>query len=211
MLSSMIRPALLLALFAVVVVGLVAASYELSKERIAANEKAAMLRKLNAVVKPDEYDNEIFTDVMELVEPEVLGSDGPQPVYRARRDGKPVAVVISTVAPDGYSGDIHMLVGIYHDGSVAGVRVVKHLETPGLGDGIEADRSDWILDFNSRSLADPTPENWKVKKDGGVFDQFTGATITPRAVVGAVRRALVYYAEHRDELYAVAEEAGEEK
>ena len=112
-----------------------------------------------------------------------------------------MAIVFDHVAPDGYNGDIHLLTGILADGRISGVRVVSHKETPGLGDPIELDRSDWILAFTSRSLEDPGPEAWGVRRDGGIFDQFTGATITPRAVVEAVQRVLEYHQANRDALY----------
>ena len=123
-------------------------------------------------------------------------------VYRARRDGAPVALVLTAVAPDGSSGPIELLVGVNADGTVAGVRVLAHRETPGLGDPIEASRSDWVLAFAGRSLGDPPPAGWTVRRDGGAFDQFTGATITPRAVVHAVRRVLEYVGANQEALYA---------
>jgi electron transport complex protein RnfG len=123
-------------------------------------------------------------------------------VYRARLHGEPVALVIAAVAPDGYSGTIRLLVGINVDGSLSGVRVVAHRETPGLGDAIEEERSDWILGFTGKSLQNPPLQKWAVKKDGGAFDQLTGATITPRAVVKAVRQALLYYRDQKDALFA---------
>jgi len=116
--------------------------------------------------------------------------------------GEPVALVIEALAPDGYSGTIRLLVGINIDGSLGGVRVVAHRETPGLGDAIEEERSDWILGFTGKSLQDPPLQKWAVKKDGGAFDQLTGATITPRAVVKAVRQALLYYRDQKDALFA---------
>jgi electron transport complex protein RnfG len=118
-------------------------------------------------------------------------------------------VVLEAVAPDGYSGEIRLLVGIHADGRVAGVRVTAHRETPGLGDYIDPARGPWIRQFDGRSLADPLPDGWRVKKDGGRFDYLAGATITPRAVVKAVRRSLEYFAAHRDELLApTKQEAG---
>jgi electron transport complex protein RnfG len=122
-------------------------------------------------------------------------------LYRAYRNGRPVAVLGTPVAPDGYSGSIRLLIGLYADGTLAGVRVLAHRETPGLGDFIEASRSDWILGFAGKSLHDPTASGWAVRKDGGVFDQFTGATITPRAVVKAVHRFLIYYEQQRERLF----------
>ena len=118
----------------------------------------------------------------------------------------PIALVMATTAPDGYSGSIRLLVGINIDGSLSGVRVVAHRETPGLGDAIDEDRSDWIRIFDGKSLQDPPEERWAVRKDGGAFDQLTGATVTPRAVVKAVRQALLYYREHQQALFSVAEQ-----
>ena len=192
--------AAILLLFAVIGTAMVAATYEGTRERIAANERETLLRKLSQLIPPDAYDNSLLDDSIELPAGEL--ADRPLRVYRARRQGQPVAVVMNAIAPDGYSGSIYLLVGIRHDGSVAGVRVVTHRETPGLGDGIDEERSDWIHGFNGRSLDDPPPGQWAVRKDGGVFDQFTGATITPRAVVKAVHAALLYYRAHRDALFA---------
>jgi electron transport complex protein RnfG len=198
--------ALLLGLFAVVGTGLVGLTHEATAQRIAANERAALLRKLHRIVLPERHDNDIFADVIKVKDRELLGSREPVAVYRARMDGKPVAAVLSPIAPDGYGGPIKLLVGINQDGTVAGVRVLSHKETPGLGDAVDEERSDWVLGFDGRSLGNPPKDKWKVKRDGGVFDQFTGATITPRAVVNAVRKALVYFEKHRDELFARAPE-----
>ena len=195
--------ATILLLFAVIGTAMVAATYEGTRERIAANERETLLRKLNQLIAPERYDNDLLEDSIELPAGEL--ADSPLRVYRARRQGQPVAVVMNAIAPDGYSGSIYLLVGVNHDGSVAGVRVVKHRETPGLGDGIDEERSNWIFEFDGRSLDDPPPGKWGVKKDGGVFDQFTGATITPRAVVKAVHAALLYYRAHRDALFATPE------
>ena len=193
--------AAVLALFALVGSGLVGLGYELTRERIAANERAALLRSLHAVLDPAEYDNDLLQDYTLARDPVLLGSEEPIRVYRARREGEPVAALLTPVAPDGYNGPIRLIVGVYRDGTVAGVRVLSHSETPGLGDAIEAERSDWIRGFSGRSLGDPEPERWAVRRDGGVFDQFTGATVTPRAVVTAVRNTLEYFGEHRRELF----------
>jgi len=134
--------------------------------------------------------------------PTLLGSDKPVPVYRARKQGKPVAAVIAAVAPGGYNGNIFLLVGIYQDGSLAGVRIVRHIETPGLGDSIDEQKSDWILSFSGKSLQKPQKNRWKVQRDGGEFNQFTGATITPRAVVKAVYNSLVYFKQNRELLFS---------
>jgi electron transport complex protein RnfG len=188
-------------LFAVIGAGLVAFTFDSTAEKIADNERRALLKSLNELVPEQRYDNDIFSDVVYVRNSELLGTSQPVPVYRARKDGWPVAAVLAPVAPDGYSGSIRLLVAVNLDGTLAGVRVVQHRETPGLGDAIEAERSDWILGFSGRSLSDPVPERWKVKRDGGEFDQFTGATITPRAVVKAVKEALLYFQAHRHELF----------
>ncbi len=194
--------ALLLGLFAVVGTGVVALTHTLTHERILANERAVLERALHAVMPPEAHDNDLLADRIEVLAPDLLGTADPVPVYRARRGGRPVGVVLTPVAPDGYNGRIRLIVGIYADGTVSGVRVLSHHETPGLGDAIEAEKSDWILGFTGRSLGDPPPERWRVRRDGGDFDQLTGATITPRAVVKAVRNTLIYFRNHRDELFA---------
>lgn len=191
----------LLALFALVGTTLVATTEHGTKERIIANERAFILRTLDVLVDPVRYDNDLLEDRLSVVAPEALGTSRALPVYRARLQGERVALVIESVAPDGYSGDIRLLVGINADGTLAGVRVIAHRETPGLGDGIEDDRSDWIRAFEGLSLSNPTSARWAVRRDGGMFDQFTGATITPRAVVAAVKRTLEYYAIHEDALW----------
>lgn len=189
---------IILLLFAAAGTAMVAATWQGTHARIEANERATLLRKLSQLIPPAEYDNTLLDDVIELHED---GADTPQYVYRARRAGQPVAVVMTVLAPDGYNGAIHLLVGIHADGTLAGVRVVSHRETPGLGDAIEEQRSDWIHQFDGRSLQNPAENHWAVRKDGGDFDQLTGATITPRAVVKAVRASLLYYRAHRDQLF----------
>jgi electron transport complex protein RnfG len=165
------------------------------------NERQALLRSLNAVIAAGSYDNDLLVDNIGVHAGTLTANSMTSTVYRARRQGEPVAVAITCVAPDGYNGDILLLVGIDYAGTVTGVRVIKHRETPGLGDGIEKERSDWIDIFTGRSRNNPDDDHWKVNKDGGEFMQLTGATITPRAVVKAVHRALVFYTEHRETLF----------
>ncbi len=200
-LKKMLLSASLLGLFAVLGTSLVAFTYESTRERIAQNERDTLVHSLSALIPPEHYDNDPVTDSTAVTDAALLGSPLPQQVYRARKNGQPVALALTAIAPDGYSGDINLLIAINLDGSLAGVRITAHRETPGLGDKIEAARSGWVHGFAGRSLRDPLPEKWKVKKDGGVFDQFTGATVTPRAVVKAVRNALGYYQQHRDTLF----------
>ncbi|MCB1735216.1 MAG: electron transport complex subunit RsxG [Gammaproteobacteria bacterium] len=204
---SLLRSALVaagvLALFGMIGVGLVASIASGTAKRIAENERLATLRNLHELIDEDTYDNDIFTDVTNVADLQLLGSRDPLPVYRARREGGPVALVMTAIAPDGYNGRIKLLIGIDYSGTVRGVRVLDHHETPGLGDGIELEKSNWILGFVDKSLTSPVKAKWAVRKDGGIFDQFTGATITPRAVVKAVRHALEYYELRRDQLFTV--------
>jgi Na+-translocating ferredoxin:NAD+ oxidoreductase subunit G len=199
---SMLRGAGILAGFAVFGALLVAITWESTAERIAANERAFLLRTLADVLPAGAYDNAVHEDAISVTDAALLGTRAPVTVYRARLRGQPVAVVMNPVAPGGYSGPIRLLVGILADGTVSGVRVVAHRETPGLGDKIEVERDDWILDFEGRALGRPPLERWAVRRDEGEFDQFTGATITARAVVSAVRDALIYFEAHRDALFA---------
>lgn len=205
---SMAVAALILTGFAVVGTGLVAVTYTSTRDIIAEAQRAALEASLNQLVPPDRYDNRITEDRIEVVAPEWLGTGEPVTVYRARKAGRPVALFATPVAPDGYSGPIQLLIGVYIDGTLAGVRVLSHKETPGLGDGIDEKRSPWILAFDGKSLDNPRPDGWKVKKDGGVFDQFTGATITPRAVVKATRKFLEYVRTHQAQLFAPAGATG---
>ena len=192
---------IILLMFAVIGTTLVAVTYERTRDQIAANERATLLRKLHRLIAPEQHDNVLLEDTLAVRDVTLLGTDEPVTVYRARRDGKPVSLVIETIAPDGYSGTIRLLVGINIDGSLSGVRVVGHRETPGLGDAIDETRSDWIHVFDGKSLHNPEAAGWAVRKDGGSFDQLTGATITPRAVVKAVRNALLYYRQHQETLF----------
>jgi len=195
--------AFILGTFAVLGVGLVSATYEGTKERIDHNERMALLRKLQAIVPAESVDNDMVTDVIEVSHAELLGGRTTT-VYRGRMGGEPVAAVLTPVVPDGYSGPIKLLVAVRSDGSLSGVRVVSHKETPGLGDKVEEERSDWIHGFVDKSLDDPPLEDWGVKRDGGHFDQFTGATVTPRSIVKAVRNTLLYVQRHGEGLYQTA-------
>ncbi len=195
--------AIILGLFGMIGSGLVATVQSLTAERIAKNHEAARLRRLNEVIPPERYDNEILEDVI-TVHDKALAKKYKVHIYRARKQGKPVAAVFETVAPEGYAGPIKLLVGINADGTIAGVRVIQHQETPGLGDAIEVERSNWILGFNHKSLNNPQLSQWGVKRDGGAFDQFTGATITPRLVVKSIKQSLLYFSSHQDTIFATA-------
>jgi len=190
----------LLTLFAIAGSSLVALTYAHTKQRIAENERLALLRNLQAVVPPQLVDNDMVNDTLLVHDPELLGAETTV-VYRGRLGNEPVAAVLTSVVPDGYSGPIKLLVAVHRDGVLGGVRVISHKETPGLGDRIETEKSDWILGFAGKSLHNPEPERWKVKRDGGEFDQFTGATITPRSIVKAVKKTLQFVQQNADKLY----------
>jgi len=195
-----LRSAASLGLVALLGTALLAGVREWTADRIAEQERRVIREQLEQVLAGASYDNDLQQDFV-IVADETYFPGGQEVVaYRARLAGEPVAVVLRFEAVNGYNGRIGLLAGIDLQGRLSGVRVVSHRETPGLGDGIEVERSDWILAFDGKSLQDPAEQGWRVRRDGGSFDQFTGATITPRAVVAAVRRALQYYALQRDRL-----------
>ncbi|WP_024328090.1 electron transport complex subunit RsxG [Thioalkalivibrio sp. AKL19] len=189
----------LLAGFAAVGAGVVALVQDATEARIEDNRMAVNRNRIAELTGDLDYRNDPVHDTVKLGH-ELLGGDHLPAWFARDADDEVVGIVFSAVAPDGYSGDIHLLIGVDRRGELQGVRVSAHRETPGLGDAIEAERSDWIHDFDGRSLGNPPAEDWRVRKDGGAFDQFTGATITPRAVVRAVYRTLEYFDEHREEL-----------
>ena len=193
--QSITRNSLLLGLFALVTAGLLAGTFEGTKERVAAAERAAAQKALLQIVPLERHNNDLLLDTVPIPKKywESLGLDRSGDINIAREDGRAIAVIIPSIAPDGYSGKINLIIGINRDGSLAGVRVLSHNETPGLGDKVDLKKSQWILGFNGKSLQNPTENLWTVKKDGGEFDQFTGATITPRAVVQQVRRTLEFF------------------
>ena len=198
-LKTMVIAAVILGLFSVVGMGLVTWVHHITAARIEENQRQTLLHSLQNLIPADHYDNDLLADVVQLS----LSEPGLKPVtvYRARMSGKPVAVVFSTVAPDGYSGEIRLLVAVKADGSLAGVSVLAHKETPGLGDLIDENKSHWIFGFNGLSLGNPPEKQWKVKRDGGAFDQFTGATVTPRAVVKAVKKILSFFKANQEKVF----------
>jgi len=195
-----LRASLWLTGFALVAVIALAVTNKLSAPAIAAQERAALLRELHQIIPHDIHNNDLLADTVDIAPDPLLGIDQPETGWRIINHGKPVGVAFSIVAPDGYSGAIRLLVAITDEGKLLGVRALSHRETPGLGDNIEVRKSDWIRAFRGRSLSNPEPVFWKVKKDNGIFDQFTGATITPRAVVKAVKKSLEYFGKNRNAL-----------
>jgi Na+-translocating ferredoxin:NAD+ oxidoreductase subunit G len=186
-----------LGLVALVTSGALALTDDSTHGAIVAAEARDLQQSL-AQVLPDGFaDNDLLKDQVIL-----KGDDGASTVvYRARLHGEAKGAVFKVIG-HGYAGVIAILMGVDNAGRILGVRVIKHQETPGLGDKIEAAKARWIFDFDGKSLGDPAPEKWAVKKDGGQFDQFAGATITPRGVVKAVKGGLEFYAAHRTEIFA---------
>jgi len=201
--SSISKNSVLLGIFALVTTALLAFTAELTKEPITKAEREAQQRALFEIVPRTRHNNDLLSDTIKVSESAWagLGLKSGGDIYVARHTDETIAVIIPAIAPDGYSGDIRLIVGVNADGTIAGVRVIDHKETPGLGDKIELKKNPWIIGFDGLSAQSPTPSHWKVKKDGGDFDQFAGATITPRAVVNQVRRVLEFVDAHRDELF----------
>ena len=183
------RPAVQLGIFAFVALGLLGLLDALSADRIAENQRMLLRQTLVSLLPAGSFNNDVIHDTVQIQD-DRLGGPSAVTIYRARQQGKIIAALVPVVAPDGYNGKIHLLIAVQPDGVLAGVRVLEHHETPGLGDPIESVKSGWIRQFMGRSLTNPEEAGWRVKRDGGVFDQLAGATITPRAVVGAVHRAL---------------------
>ncbi len=182
----------ILALFAIVCTAIVGLVSELTKDRIRMQEQQQLLNTLHSIIEPSRYNNDIANDCIHMSST-LLGDNDIETGYVARQDDEVVAIALTATAPDGYNGDIDLIIAINMDSSVSGVRVLKHQETPGLGDKIEIRKNNWITNFTDKRLLSEDDSRWAVSKDGGMFDQFTGATITPRAVVKAVKKAVQYF------------------
>lgn len=193
-----------LLVFTVVCTAMLAFTYSETRAPIAKSEEQEKLKLITQLLPPDLFDNNVVRDALPLKADTLLGTTDDSLAYRARLKGKPSAVVLEATAPDGYSGKIFLLVAVKASGEIAGVRVVSHRETPGLGDYIDLGKSNWIRNFDGASQTRYKDPDWKVKKDGGQFDYMAGATITPRAVVKAVHKALQYFEQNRDQLFAAA-------
>ncbi|MEJ2042504.1 MAG: electron transport complex subunit RsxG [Reinekea sp.] len=202
--ESIRKSAIGLAIFAFFTAGIISVTQYLTKETISSNEKNFEARLLLSLL-PDGYGAEQilnnaqrFSD-FKLTSLDLLNVEDSEVFYQLKDDqGRVETLLLPAVAPEGYTEAIRLVIGIStQDGHIIGARVTKHKETPGLGDRIEITKSDWMLGFNDKSLQNPQPENWKVKKDGGDFDQMTGATITPRAVVKAIKQALEFFEQNK--------------
>jgi len=196
-----LKNGLLLGSSAVIAMLVIVAVYQLTLKPIQQTEQLKLIGTLEQLLPANGYDNNPATDTV-LISDAALSGNEPSTIYRARVNGEPAGAVISCIAPDGYNGNIHLLVGLNTVGDIMGVRVTQHTETPGLGDDIEATRSDWIYAFNGLSLESVSHDQWQVKKDGGQFDQFTGATITPRAIVSTVYRVAQWYQKNQSIVFS---------
>ncbi|WP_317930650.1 electron transport complex subunit RsxG [Halioxenophilus sp. WMMB6] len=206
------KNSLVLALFALCTAGVLATTYQLTKERVAKSERTAAAKALLEIVPQTMHDNDLLVDIIPVPEAawSMLGLAQPANINIAKLHGEITTVIVPATAPDGYSGAIGLIVGVNRDGSLAGVRVLTHGETPGLGDKVDLRKSGWVLGFIGKSLSNPTIDSWAVKKDGGEFDQFTGATITPRAVVKQVRKVLEFAEHYQSQLFNLPPAGDEE-
>lgn len=198
----MMKNGLLLALFALLCTGLVALVNQQTLAKIKQQEQQELMRVLHQLIPDDIHDNELTAQCTLLQDKAALGTEDAMPAYIATSAGKPVAIALEAIAPDGYSGNIKLIVGINTQGEVLGVRTLSHQETPGLGDKIDLRKSDWVTRFVGKTLNAEDDKQWGVKKDGGNFDQFTGATITPRAYVKAVKRAVWYFTQQKEQIFS---------
>ena len=192
-----LRTGAILFVFALVGTAMLAFTFDRTEPVITRSQQAEKQALINQVLPAKLYENDLLQSQQSVPPDELLGTRQASAMWTARRGGVITAVVLEAIAPDGYSGNIGLLIGIDVNGTVTGVRVTAHRETPGLGDYIARAKSPWIEQFVGKSLGNPASGRWKVTKDGGMFDARAGATITPRAVVRAVRNALDYFARHR--------------
>jgi electron transport complex protein RnfG len=202
-----VRTAVILFLFVVVFTGLLSAAYLWTLPTIEAAAAGEKMKLIDEVLPRGSYDNDPLKDAISLAANAALGQDEASTVYRARLAGQPGALVLEAVAPDGYAGKIRLLIALGADGALLGVRVTQHKETPGLGDYIEPKKDKnkarpWITQFDGLNPTASSEKEWKVKKDGGRFDSVAGATVTPRAVIKAVRQAALYVETNREQLFA---------
>ena len=196
------KNALILALFAFVSTGLIAITHWLTKDKIAKEVELSLLRQLSQIVPAENYTNNVYQDCLLIQDANLLGTPNWQKLYRMRGDVGNYALMMTSVAPDGYSGKITIALAAHTDGTLLGVNILGHNETPGLGDKIERSKSDWLKQFDGLSLTNTEQKQWAVRKDGGQFDALTGATITPRAVVNSVYNGLQFLQKNSETLFA---------
>jgi len=203
--KAMFLSALLLTCFGILGTFSVSSVYKVTSPLIEKNIQKKLLQMLGSVIPETIHDNNLLNSTIEVAPSSLLSSKDKTTIYQAKLNNKVTAIAFKTTAPDGYSGNISLLVGVLKSGQITAIRVISHKETPGLGDKVDVERSEWIHSFEKTSLDTPDKAHWKVKKDGGYFDQFTGATITPRAVVKASYKALIYVDQHKQLLFELNE------
>ncbi len=202
--SDVLKSGVTLAAIGAVCAALVAITYSLTSERIAANEQAWLEKSLEPALAGLTFEGSVSESMLVIRTPHDLPGPDDVIIYRVYADEHPVAALFAVTARDGYAGAIRVLIGIEYDGTITGIRILEHRETPGLGDKIVSSRSDWVYQFDGRSLADPGLEGWAIKRDGGEFDQLTGASVTPRAVIKVTKDTLIYFDAHRDEIFSAS-------
>lgn len=208
--DSIVKNGLTLAAIAAICTVLVASTFQLTKDRIVANEQAWLEKKLAPALSGITFEGSISESKLLIPAPHELPGRDDAVVYRVYADGEPVAALFAVTAPDGYAGPIRILMGIDVNGAVTGLRILEHRETPGLGDRIDETKSDWVHQFSGRSLGDPALADWAIRRDGGEFDQLSGASVTPRAVLRAMQETLLYFEANRNEIFAPAKSADTE-
>jgi electron transport complex protein RnfG len=201
--QNALRTAAIMLAFAFIGTLLLASVFDVTRAPIEASEKAARLSLFKEILPAENYDNDLLASQVTIAPNALLGNRLPSIANVAKQQQQTAGVILEAIAHDGYSGDIKLLIAIRADGSISGVRVLAHKETPGLGDYIDIAHGNWIKLFDNESLEKTAAEKWQVKKDGGQYDYMVGATITPRAVVKAVKQALQFYQQNKQTLFAV--------
>ncbi len=206
--STILKSGLILAAVAAICTSLVAVTFTVTRDRIVANEQAFLEQSLTPALSGKSFDNNLTASAITVPAPHALPGTENAVIYRALEGNTPVAALFVVTATDGFSGPIKLLVGVDVDGVVTGVRALEHKETPGIGDRIDASRSDWIFQFGGTSLDAPVRAAWTIRRDGGDFDQMTGASVTSRAVVNAIKQTLLYFEANRQQTFATRPESG---
>lgn len=202
--TAISRNSLLLAIFAIATASLLSLTYSATKNRINQVERQQEAKALAELMQSIDYDNDLLNSYFLLTDSETqqLNVDIDSKAYFATFKGQVKAVIIPSVATDGYSGNIRMLIGINAQGRISGLRVTSHKETPGLGDKVSLSKSPWVLSFNNKGFDNLPSGQWAVKKDGGQFDAFTGATITPRSIVNQAKHTLELFHERQQSWFS---------
>ncbi len=199
--KSIRKNAFILALFAMASTALVSIVHQLTKDRIASEVERVMNQRLNKLVASDKYNNSPTSDCILVTNHSRINQVSINKIHRMRKNKHPIALVFSSTAHDGYSGDINLLIALSNQDKLLGVEIINHRETPGLGDKIDSNKSNWLTQFNNVRLTSISEKSWRVKKDGGDFDALTGATVTPRATINAIFQTALYFKNNKDVLY----------